>query len=644
MNGNAPCGRVFFGRVGWRIAGVLAAACAAAPALADLPPDAFTNEKLTAADTQRLMYDELVRKGVSREVAALATIETQIVRNEPDHLQFVQTMIGGIRREVDIRLTPGPARDAKRVPMTLDDGTVALAERVATKRVDKGFSTSGTVYLPKAEPTAALREYWRRQRTSPWWLELFGVNTANAQGGLAGMAISYGDSIVGSAGNAVGVQNLTVQGVVDVAKKVSSDPGVQDVQTVADVAQNIIDAIAPTPAVEGPKTLWQSRAETAGSVGKTLKYGYKAYKIYAKDAARRAKLQALEDCAKNPTNPLAKRAQREDPNYQRATTDAIADAERNLTLNTALNALAAITNTAAGEALKKSSPGGPGATMAKGVSYLGQVEGKLLDHVADEYIMKDAGKGVVPCEPDCGPVYSPAPPSAELASYTPAEWSGSSSGDGLVCEAAAPSSTSGQNFTPGPPPPPNPASQTCGILTSAAVTYRYEQQSGGCGTNFCQSRSEEAQLTGAVRLSVRNTRGQEGYVGSGTGQYSSSTTFDITSPLRCSSKTERGTSQGNADLVVNVMKSIDNNVVGGIDTSAMPADTSVVEVAFESHNLHQDNHWKNGCDPPDSFSDDEAGAGLGCYFYGVDLYRPGFYTVYVHNDPAGGICTLMLSK
>jgi hypothetical protein len=31
-------------------------------------------------------------------------------------------------------------------------------------------------------------------------------------------------------------------------------------------------------------------------------------------------------------------------------------------------------------------------------------------------------------------------------------------------------------------------------------------------------------------------------------------------------------------------------------------------------------------------------------FYGVDLYRPGFYTVDVNNEPGGGICTLMLSR
>lgn len=644
MNSNAPCRRLVIGRVAWRIAGLLALACAAVPALADIPPDAFTNEKLTAADTQRLLYDELVRKGVSREVAALATMDTQVVRNEPDHLQFVQTMIGGIRREVDIRLTPGAARDAKRVPMTLDDGSVALAERVATRRTDNGLSTSGTAYLPKARPTAALLEQRKRQRESPWWLDLFGVGTANAQGGAVGMAISYGDSIASSAGNGVAGQNLTVQGVVDAVQKALSDPGVKDVQTVADVTQSIIDAMqGPAPAVEGPKTLWQTRAETAGSVGKVLKYGYKAYKIYDKDAARRAKLKALEDCAKNPTNPLAKRAQRDDPNYRRATTDAIADAERNLTLNTALNLATAIGNTVAGEMLKKSSPGGPGATMAQGVSYLGQLEGKLLDHVADEYIMKNAGKGVVPCEPDCGPVYSPEPPAPELASYTPAEWSGTSSSGGLVCEAAAPSSSSAQNFTPGPPRP-NPASQACGALTNAAVTYRYQQQSSGCGTNFCESRSEEAQFSGAVRLDVRSTPGQEGYVGSGTGPYSGSMSFDVTSPLSCSSKTERATILGSADLVVNVMKSIDNNVVGGIDTGAMPADTSVVEVAFETHDLHQDNYSKNGCDPPNSWSSDDASAGLGCYFYGVDLYRPGFYTVYVNNEPTSGTCTLRLGK
>jgi hypothetical protein len=338
---------------------------------------------------------------------------------------------------------------------------------------------------------------------------------------------------------------------------------------------------------------------------------------------------------------LTKRAQREDPNYQRATTDALADSRRNLTLNTALSALAATMNAAAGEMLKKASP--TGATMAKGVSYFGKVEDKMLDHVADEYIMKDVGKGIVPCEPDCGPVYQPEPPAEDLARYPPAEWSGSSTGDGLVCQAAPVSSSPAANFTrgPTPSPPPNPAAATCGVLTRASFTYLFERSGSACGFGGCQYDLEQAQFAGSAPLTVNGTKG---YLGSGTGQYSGMDSHELKSTFSCSSKESRGTVQGKSDLIVNAFASIDNLVTGGIDTSAMPRDTSVIEVMFESHDLHQDNYSKDGCDKPESWSNNEAAAGVGCYFYGADLRRPGFYTVHLNNDPSSGICTLRLSR
>jgi hypothetical protein len=638
MNTRAPISRGVGLRVPLRLIVLIAASSVMLPAVADIPAEAFTNEKLTAADTQRLMYDELVRRGVARELAALATVDTQVVRNEPDHIQFVQTMIGGIRREVDIRLTPGPPRDARRVPLTLNDGSMALAERVAMKRTVNGFSTSGTVYLPNATPSAALLEHWQRQHESPWLPELFGIGTANAQGDVVGMAISYGDSFAGAVGNAVGVQNLTVQGVVDIAKQVSSDPTVEVAKTIGKLADDITEVVEP--AVEGPKTLWQSRAETAGDVGKVLSYGYEVYGKINKDAERRNYLKSLRDCANNPTKPTAIKAQKEDPNYRRATTDVIDDGERNLSLNTGLGVFTTTVNTAASEWLKRASPAG--AAIAKVVDSLNELEQKLLDHVADEYIMKDVAKGVVPC--DCGPVYRPTPPSEEQASYTQAEWSGSSSPDGLVCEAAAVSSNPAQNFTPGPTPAPpsNAADTTCGMLTHASFAYRLDKSSGGCMAEGCQYDREQLQVAGSVPLTVNGTKG---YLGSGSGRYSASHSYKVKSSIPCGSSESRGTVEGKVDLTVNAFASIDNSVTGGLDTSTMPRDTSVVEVLFEGQNLHQDNHLTNGCDKSESWGDDEYDLGpTGCYFYGVELHRAGFYAVYLDNDPPSGICTLTLNK
>src|SRR5688500_15999346 len=108
----------------------------ALPATARIVKDVVTNDNLTAADTQRILFDELVRHGMAREIAALVTMDTQVVRDEPDHVQFVQTMIGGIRREVDIRFTRAAPSEDLRVPIVLEDGIVALAERVETRDTD----------------------------------------------------------------------------------------------------------------------------------------------------------------------------------------------------------------------------------------------------------------------------------------------------------------------------------------------------------------------------------------------------------------------------------------------------------------------------------------------------------------------------
>jgi hypothetical protein len=610
---------------------------AAVPVAAQKTEPTGADDLIAAAATQQAFYDALVSKGVPREVAALVTVDTQIVLDRPNHVQFVQTMIGGIRREVDIRLTPGPPKGGLRVPIMLDDGGVMLGERVTTKDTDNGYETSGTVYLPDATASDASLEPRQQNRKTPWWLDLLGIGTANAQAGVGGVVMSYGDSFVGAVGNAVGVSGMTIDSVVDVARNVSADPTVQAVRTAGDVASNIASAMET--AAEGPKTLAQTRLDTAGNVLKALKYGYKVYSIVDQDAARRKRLQALDDCADNPTERTAIRAMTEDANYRRATTDVIADARRNLNVNTALRVLVATANAAAGEALKRSSP--YGSTMAKGVSYLGKVEDRMLQHVADEYIMKDAGKGVVPCKPECGPVYQPAPPPEQLASYPPSEMTCSEpQPEALVCSAAPPSSSA--NLTPGPAPPATPPpGATCGVLTHAEFTYTYESVSSGCSPLGCGSQTEERHYAGSADLHPDRSAG---YQGRGPGFYSEAKASDSTNRTACSWVKSDSLTEGPADLIVNAYFSIDNNVTGGIDTSAVSDDTSVVEILTEGKGLHQQQHSSDACDPPQSSRVDGQTVGFDCHFYGIDLDRPGFYRTYKDGDPQSGVCTLTLSR
>jgi hypothetical protein len=168
-----------------------------------------------------------------------------------------------------------------------------------------------------------------------------------------------------------------------------------------------------------------------------------------------------------------------------------------------------------------------------------------------------------------------------------------------------------------------------------------DNSNSGCSQFGCETSVEEVTYTGSARLMVN---GNEGYLGTGPGQYSAFESRDLVTSAACSNNASRATTGGPAELTVNAFFSIDNNVTGGPDTSAMSKDTSVVELLFEQHDLHQENYTKTGCDAPNTWSSNDASAGLACHFYGVDLRRPGYYTNLLHDDPMSGRCTLVLSR
>jgi hypothetical protein len=72
------------------------------------------------------------------------------------------------------------------------------------------------------------------------------------------------------------------------------------------------------------------------NAAQVIEQGAKVLKALKEDHAMRKRLRALRDCAENPTAPTAKDAQKNDPNYRRATTDTIKDAERNPRVNTTI--------------------------------------------------------------------------------------------------------------------------------------------------------------------------------------------------------------------------------------------------------------------------------------------------------------------
>jgi hypothetical protein len=245
----------------------------------------------------------------------------------------------------------------------------------------------------------------------------------------------------------------------------------------------------------------------------------------------RQRLRALKDCAENPTRADRER-QRNDPNYRRATTEVIEDAERNLKLNTTIRS-----------SLQPATPSPPCCCSAKSkpVSLLGKLEEKLLQHVAEEYIMKDAGKGVVPCKPDCGPVYSPAPPTEQEASYPPAEMSCEQpQPEQLVC-AAAPAS-----HTPGPSRPATPPPADLRRADHAQFTYTYTLVDSGCSSFGCSTSTVE-RFYGSPLFARTELR----IPGQGHGSLSGNQPYGGDRARPCSWSRSSDRRRGSADLIVN---------------------------------------------------------------------------------------------
>jgi hypothetical protein len=97
-------------------------------------------------------------------------------------------------------------------------------------------------------------------------------------------------------------------------------------------------------------------------------------------------------------------------------------------------------------------------------------------------------------------------------------------------------------------------------------------------------------------------------------------------------------------MEVNAYPTLDNPIAGGPDTSAMPANTSVVEILVMGEGLNNTTYSKAGCDPPQEGTDNGGSGFIGCYFYGAAMYRPGYYVVHPDGDPAYGTCTLHLMR
>lgn len=570
----------------------------------------------TASNFQLMFYNGLVKHGVPPSVAALMTADTEILSEDDKHVHFVQTMVGGGKRDVKITLTPTEPGKNQQAPIALDDGSFVLAESISTSGTAGGYRMSATFFIPAASlpPDDKLKQ-GKLGGNGPWWLGLIGIQNAWAQGGGSGLTVGIGDSFSGTGPAASSTSGPSMQTVVQDASKAISDQGINLVKAAQEVAQSM------EPKLEGPKTLWQSRADMVKNAAKVFDQGYKAYKTLKDDDAMRKKLRALKDCAEHPTAPTAKDAQKNDPYYRKATTEAIENAERSLKVNTTIKIIASTGNAIASTVL--GSAGSKG--LSKAVSILDKVEDKLLQHVADEYIMKDAGKGVVPCEPDCGDGYSP-----------PVAGSQDAGQGSLSCQQPAPEELTcraGPAHTPGPPPKPPAPRAVCGPLKHAEITFKFSSATSGCSAVGCFADTNTAYYSGDAGLT---TAGAYGYEGKGRGSYRETDAGQNSSKV-CSLGTHSSSNFGSGTVILHT---------SGYDDGPMPTDDSLVEVLLGYQFNHEEH--TSGCDSNTSYSvqaaPGDAEPHVSCEFHGVDLTRPGFYRAFKGGDPQSGVCTILLSR
>jgi len=578
-----------------------------------------------ADDVQQQFYQALVERGVDPSIAAVMTMDTEIVVADKQQLHLVQTLIGGGRRELILRM--GSAADSgPLVPLMLDDGQVIRAGRLTVSGSPGGYKME-LGYQAAADGAAA--GLGAVSPPDPYLLSmagrLLGIADAHAQFTVPEIAIAVVDGFNAPVQSDGAPPSAGPQGFVDAAAQALTSPTGDLVQAATEVGGILRETASQTGVLD-------KIAEGAKSAAGVLKHAAGTFKTYQEYKAQEALLAAAYDCAENPTEPTAIDALRNDPNYHRATTERIRSARNELKLHYGIKIFTSTANEVASNLLD--AQGTPaGKAWSKGVGVLDKVEDAMLNHVGEEYIMKDATKGVVPCRNTCEPVYRPPPPPEALASFPPASMScGNPAPEQLVCSAGPPAPVSSS-----PPPPP----LTCGILTSAVFTYSYEYSASGCLFSIaCESNKLDRGFQGSVALTAAGTKGYDGN-GQGAWQEFQSRETSSTVPGPCTWTRSGSHTAGAGELRVTARFSIDTPDVGGLDTGGMSADTSVVEIMV------------GGEVPYNSSNEDchgvthDAGTtplGLDCHFYGVDLYRSGFYRVFKNGEPGAGVCTLSLSR
>jgi hypothetical protein len=165
------------------------------------------------------------------------------------------------------------------------------------------------------------------------------------------------------------------------------------------------------------------------------------------------------------------------------------------------------------------------------------------------------------------------------------------------------------------------------------VSYNYYYHHSGCPVPYpCETQIKSVSFTGSTKLTPVNG----GYRGNGTGIFTSSDDIKVDPYLHCpAGDSHHMATNGEADVKINYMFSIDNNVTGGPDTSMYNSSYGVVEFIIEDNDLHTELHHEICGETTESFSHDDGHAGYDCHFYSMNFEDGGSFTAPDHDDPLG---------
>ena len=566
----------------------------------------------------------------------LSSVKLEMISSNNTYYHYVQTTPNGTKAETVLSLTPNELFNTTGHKLiTVTSGFDIFSKQARVEKLDQGYHVFVSYFVPADRTPDDLKKLLGP--TQPVSADLpFGIKYASAAGTLIyGTGVALESTVItpvdttGTIITTAPVENLGTtlkqQATSDYVREVqqmfmdkarAEQEAAQAAQRASQTADKLTQAevqkaiqdqllqqkidlrrVADNAArEEAAHTL----SRTAGNVATGLATAWSVYNTLDDFWRYNDAIKKATDCYNNPTNPLARDAQKNDPHYDQLGQN-LDSAQEGLYVTTGARVGVQGFDAAAG-----ASSGFLG-SLAIG-SFSQGADAALWNSESSE--ISDALKGITPCTP-CPEAPQNSPPQTvpeSVGDHTPGP------------------DEPGFYYTIGPRASYEPsqsvqATQVCKPpLASVQLTYKYDEETEGF--------SRVGTYTGTANL----TPVEGGLEGKGTGSYQG---LDVSQGPPCGAS--ETSYSGSADLVVHAQDSIDNNVTGGPDTSMYNSSTTVLELIFRGDNIaaHAVNVPQQGegdtskCGTQDWTTSE----GADCHFYGIDFAVGGTFQKTDEDSP-----------